>query len=179
MRTSALNASLRDLGRRGRWCLSEATLRTFLPEPANTFRVAMSRHVRQNVLDRVAPGLYLNPFAKPPAWALERLATHLRPADHMYVSLESALHEHGLISQVPSRLTVMTSGRSYTYNTSLGTIEFVHTESKPARWRDRTTYMPERCIHVASAKLALEDLRRVGRNLDLVESDANLSEDES
>lgn len=171
MKITVLQQTLRELGRQGRWCVSEPTLRTFLPESANTFRAAMTRHVRDRLVDRVAPGLYLNPYAKPPAWALERLATHLRPDDVLYVSLESALHEHGWISQVPSRLTIMTSGRSYLYTTPLGAIEFVHTARSPSNWRPRVTFAPERRIHVASPGLALEDLRRVGRNLDLVDPD--------
>lgn len=171
MRRSELQHTLRTLGQRGRWCVSEATLRQFVPESANTFRTSMTRHVRARAIDRVAPGLYLNPFAPPPAWALERLASHLRPLDAFYLSLESALHEHGRISQVPSRLTLMTSGRSYEYATPLGTIEFVHTAVPAARWRPRTTFMPDRKLHVASAELALEDLRKVGRNMDLVTED--------
>ncbi len=160
---------LQDLARRGRWCVSEPTLRTFLPESTNTFRVAMARHVRAGVVSRLAPGLYLNPFATLPAWALERLAAHLRPHDAFYVSLESALHEHGLLSQIPSRLTMMTSGRRHTATTPLGTIEFVHTSRPPAVWRPRTSFRPERGVHLASPELALEDLEHVGRNLDLVE----------
>lgn len=169
MRRPVLQQTLRHLAQRGRWCVSEATLRTFHPEPTNTFRTAMARHVRERAIDRVAPGLYLNPYAPPPAWALERLATHLRPNDSLYVSLESALHEHGWISQVPSRLTIMTSGRTYEYTTALGTIEFVHTARAPSQWRHRAAFVPDRRIHVASPELALEDLRRVGRNLDLVD----------
>lgn len=168
MRIGPLNQTLKTLGKRGHWCVSEATLRAFHPEPANTFRIAMSRHVREKAVERVAPGLYLNPYTTPPAWALERLASRLRPQDAMYVSLESALHEHGRISQVPSRLTLMTSGRSYLHETPLGSIEFVHTAVSPARWRPRTVFVPSRKVHVASAELALEDLRKVGRNLDLV-----------
>lgn len=168
MRIMPLNQTLKALGKRGHWCVSEATLRAFHPEPANTFRIAMSRHVREKAVERVAPGLYLNPYTTPPAWALERLASRLRPQDAMYVSLESALHEHGRISQVPSRLTLMTSGRSYLHETPLGSIEFVHTAVSPARWRPRTVFVPSRKVHVASAELALEDLRKVGRNLDLV-----------
>lgn len=162
---------MRELSRRGRWCVSESTLRTFIPEPENTFRAAMTRHVRTRIVDRIAPGLYLNPYASVPAWAPERLASHLRPHDSMYVSLESALHEHGYISQVPSRLTLMTSGRSYTYNTPLGVIEFVHTSRATSAWRERSKLVLERGIHVASAELALEDLRHVRRNLGLVEGD--------
>lgn len=168
MRSKELQQTLRALGQRGRWCVSEATLRQFMPESTNTFRVSMTRHARARIIDRIAPGLYLNPFAPAPPWALERLASHLRPGDACYLSLESALHEHGRISQVPSRLTVMTSGRSYVHATPLGTIEFVHTAVSPARWRPRTVFQQERKLHVASAELALEDLRKVGRNLDLV-----------
>jgi predicted transcriptional regulator of viral defense system len=171
MRIMALHSVLRDLAKRGRWVVSESTLRSFLPEPMNTYRVAMARHVRANAITRVAPGLYLNPFAPPPAWALERLAAHLRPHDTYYLSLETALHEHGLISQAPSRLTIMTSGRSYTSATPLGVIEFVHTARPPVSWRPRTTFSPERSIHVATPNLALEDLRRVRRNLDLIETE--------
>lgn len=168
MRRSELQQTLRTLGQRGRWCVSEATLRQFVPESTNTFRTSMTRHVRERAIDRVAPGLYLNPFAPPPAWAQARLASHLRPNDAFYLSLESALHEHGRISQVPSRLTLMTSGRSYVYDTPLGIIEFVHTAVPPARWRPRTVFLPDRKLHVANAELGLEDLRKVGRNLDLV-----------
>lgn len=171
VRIRPLIQTLNALGRRGHWCLSEATLRAHHPEPANTFRTAMTRHARNRVVERVAPGLYLNPYATPPPWALERLASRLRPQDAMYVSLESALHEHGRVSQIPSRLTVMTSGRSYTYETPLGTIEFVHTAVPPARWRPRTVFVPERKIHVANADLAIEDLRKAGRNVDLIVDD--------
>ncbi|MDO8835030.1 MAG: hypothetical protein Q7V01_05515, partial [Vicinamibacterales bacterium] len=97
------------------------------------------------------------------------LAAHLRPDDYYYLSLESALHEHGRISQIPNRLTLMTSGRSYTYSTPLGVIEFVHTARPPRAWRSRTELITSRNIHVASPELALADLKRVGRNLDLVE----------
>ncbi|MFZ5661651.1 MAG: type IV toxin-antitoxin system AbiEi family antitoxin [Pseudomonadota bacterium] len=169
MRSAPLTATLRDLGRRGQWCFSDATLRAFYPEKANTFRIAVARHVRRGLLDRVVPGLYLNPYVPPPPGALERIVSRLRPWDAFYVSLESALHEHGRISQVPSRLTVMTSGRSHVFETPLGTIELVHTSVPPQVWRPRTTFIPERRIHVANAELALEDLRRLGRNLDLVD----------
>ena len=171
MLTRQLLGVLRDLAKRGRWCVSESTLRLFLPEALNTFRVAMARHVRAGTVQRISPGLYLNPFAPPPAWALERLAAHLRPDDYYYVSLESALHEHGRISQIPTRLTLMTSGRTYTCATPLGVIEFVHTARPPRVWRPRTSFAPDRRIHLASAELGLEDLRRVGRNLDLIESE--------
>lgn len=171
MRTNELMRTLQHLGKQGRWCVSEATLLVWHPESTNTFRTAMVRHVREGLLQRVARGLYLNPFTPLPPWALERLASHLRPQDAMYVSLESALHEHGRMSQIPSRLTLMTSGRRHVQDTPVGTIEFVHTRVPSARWRPRTVFMPERKLPVATAALAIEDLRKVGRNLDLLEEE--------
>lgn len=173
MRLAELHQALQKLGRRHRWCLTEASLRAFFPdESENTFRTAMSRHVRQGVLQRLSPGLYLNPYATPPANAAELLASYLRPDDFFYLSLESALHEFGWISQVPFVATFMTTGSSHTFRTEVGTIEFVHTSRPIEVWRSRTRFDPKRRIYVASKELAFEDLTNVGRNLDLVEKDA-------
>lgn len=169
MNRTKLHHTLRDLAAKGRWCVSEATLQRLTGAKLNTIRVSLSRHVRQGHLDRLAPGLYLNAYAKLPSTAVERVAAYLRPDDFFYVSLESALHEHGLISQIPNRLTLMTTGRSHTYTLPLGVIEFVHTKRPLAAWRGRVSLDLRRQIHVASADLALEDLRHVKRNLDLVE----------
>lgn len=169
MKASALHHQLQSLGRRQRWCVSDATLRGLFPEPRNTFYTALSRQVRQGTLTRLTPGLYLNPYVRPPASAAESLAGYLRPDDFAYLSLESALHEHGWMSQVPNRLTFMTTGASYVYTTPVGVIEFTHTQRDVAAWRSRVTFDRDRKLYVASPELALEDLKNVGRNLDLVE----------
>lgn len=170
MKSSDLHHQLQFLGRRQRWCVSDATLHGLFPESHNTFYTALSRQVRRGTLTRVTPGLYLNPYATPPADAAERLAGYLRPDDFAYLSLESALHEHGWMSQVPSRLTFMTTGPSYVYNTPVGVIEFTRTHRRNmATWRSRVTFDPQRKLYVASPELAHEDLKHVGRNLDLVE----------
>ena len=169
MKANDLLHTLQVLGRRRRWCVAEATLRGFFPEPDNTFRTAMSRHVRRGLLQRLSPGLYLNPYAPPPALALEALAGYLRPNDAFYVSLESALHEQGWMSQIPNRLTLMTDGPRYTYTTPLGIIEFTHTARDRAAWRPRVHLNLASKLYVASPELALKDLKHVGRNLDLVE----------
>jgi len=174
MRTAQLTRILQQLAQKGRWLVSENTLRLFAGENINTFRVAMVRHVRAGTVRRLAPGLYVNPYVPQPSWALERCLSHLRPQDAYYVSLESAAHEHGVMSQIPNRLTLMTTGRSHTYELpGLGIAEFVHTQRSPELWRPNTTFIAERGIHVASAELAVEDLRRVGRNLDLIEIEAD------
>lgn len=169
MKSTALHHQLQFLGRRHRWCVSDATLRGLFPEPRNTFYTALSRHARRGTLQRLTPGLYLNPYVHPPASAAETLAGYLRPDDFAYLSLESALHEHGWMSQVPSRLTFMTTGASYFYTTPVGNIEFTHTQRDVGTWRSRVTFDRDRKLYVASPELALEDLKHVGRNLDLVD----------
>ena len=172
MNTQDLHKVFQALARRQRWCVSDTTLRGFFPaESRNTFYTALSRQVRKGALQRIAPGLYLNPFAQPPADAAERLVDHLRPDDFVYLSLESALHEHGRISQVPNRLTFMTTGTSRTWVTPVGTLEFTHTKQNPALWRPRTILDPVRRIRIATPELAIEDLKHVGRNLDLIETE--------
>jgi hypothetical protein len=78
------------------------------------------------------------------------------------------LSEHGWISQMPFCLTFVTSGRSYRYTTKFGDIEFVHTEEDPATWAPHLHYNEARQVWEASPEKALVDLKRYGKNLDLV-----------
>lgn len=168
MQAKALLATMKKLAVSGRWCVSVPTIARFHPEPGKALYVSLCRHSKAGVIQRAAPGLYLNPYIAAPPWALERLISFLRPQDFYYVSLESALHEHGRMSQIPSRLTVMTTGRRHVQETCFGVVEFTHTDRRPELWARQTVLIPERQIRVASPELALRDLRQVGRNLDLV-----------
>jgi len=130
---------------------------------------ALAAHEKAGIVLRVARGLYVNPRARSlPADVLSTLVTFLRPWDTNYLSLESALSEAGRISQIPSRLTVMTTGRSQTFETPYGTIEFVHTARKLEKFRDDLVFDARRELYVARPNLAARDLRRVGRNVDLL-----------
>lgn len=86
------------------------------------------------------------------------------------MSLESRLSELGLISQIPGVLTVMTSGRSGRIETAFGAIEFTHTEREVSALIDagQVVWDESRGIHLATAERACSDLKRVGRNLDLL-----------
>lgn len=65
-------------------------------------------------------------------WALDpeidpfAAAPYLTAPDPAYVSLWSALHRHGLIEQIPRRISVASLGRSRTIDTSLGVYEVHH-----------------------------------------------------
>jgi predicted transcriptional regulator of viral defense system len=159
----------RELAQAGIWCIPEATLITAAGHPdLNTFRVAMNRHVKAGLIERIGPKLYNNPFLQAPLFALHRLANFLRPEDTFYLSTESVLSEHGWISQMPFCLTFVTTGHSYRYTTQFGDISFVHTEENPATWEEHLTYNEVRQVWESTPEKALQDLTRYGKNLDLV-----------
>lgn len=169
MRASALQTAIDRWDRRGIWAFSNATLELIFREQLGTARNALTAHTRSGLLVRVARGLYVNPRARSlPGDVLSALVPHIRPWESNYVSLESALSEAGWISQIPSRLTVMTTGRTQTFDTPWGVIEFVHTARRGKDLCDGVVFDDRRRIHLATPQRAWRDLKRVGRNLDLV-----------
>ncbi len=55
---------------------------------------------------------------------LNYIAPIIRPAERFYLSLETLLFEVCYISQMPNRLTFMTTGRSQIFNTPYGILKF-------------------------------------------------------
>ncbi|MCG6220749.1 type IV toxin-antitoxin system AbiEi family antitoxin, partial [Vibrio diabolicus] len=92
----------------------------------------------------------------------------LRRGEYNYISLESALSEYSVISQVMiDRITIMTTGRKGEFKTPYGVIEFTHTK------RDdidiiSNTITSDRPLRIASKETAIRDLKRVGRNTHLI-----------
>ncbi|MDR0782461.1 MAG: hypothetical protein LBE83_01710 [Propionibacteriaceae bacterium] len=83
---------------------------------------------------------------------------------------ESALSQWGRISQVPiDRLTLATTGRKGVFRTRFGVIEFTHTEAGAAEISANTVERPDHAIPIATESYALSGLRRVHRNIDLVD----------
>jgi len=174
MDVTTLNRLLQAQDRQGRWLFSAAQLRRLAGDRPKAFEAAVHRHCESGLLQRVAHGLYANPHARSaPPHRLEAVARQLRPMDYTYVSLESRLSELGLISQIPGVLTVMTSGRSRVCETAYGTIEFTHSaRDVPSLIASgQVVFDAERGIHVATAIRARGDLRRVGRNVDLLRAE--------
>ena len=169
MKRTLLIAKCKELAQAGVWCIPENTLMACMGYPARGyFRVAMTRHCKAGLIERLGPKLYANPFLAPPAFGLYRLANFLRPREDFYLSVESVLSEHGWISQIPFCLTFVTTGPSYRYSTPLGDIDFVHTEESTEAWADHLARNQQRQIWEATPEKALIDLRRYARNLDLV-----------
>ncbi len=163
--------ALRGLDRCGIYVLSKGDLGKLFPdEEEKTLEKSLQRLVADNLLDRVSKGVYLNPLAtSKKSNVVEDIAVVLRRGHFSYVSLESSLSEYGVISQVPvRRLTVMTTGTKGVYNTPYGTIEFTHTKRRPADIIARTLLVKNRPLRIATRQAAERDLRRAGRNTDMM-----------
>ena len=158
--------------RRDKSVFTVGDLRRIFPERSEkTFSEGLRRLVAQGVLERAARGVYVNALSqRSRGYLLEEIAACMRRGEYSYVSLESALSEFGVISQVPiSRITVMTTGRGGLIGTRYGEIEFTHTARPVRDILANTLVMEGRPLRIASVEAALRDLKRVGRNLHMVD----------
>jgi predicted transcriptional regulator of viral defense system len=148
-------------------------LRALWPEMSDSaFKALLSRAVNAEILDRVCRGLYIYKRAQPPSGlALFHMASLLRAAEFNYISLETALSDTGVISQIPINwITIMSSGRSSIVSCGkFGTIEFVHTNQKPTHIMNQLSYDASCRLWRASVPLALRDMRVTHRNRGLID----------
>lgn len=171
MKTIELLQKLDAYDIQGGWLLTTGVFRQWFPDESESGLMAsLRRHVDSGLLTSVARGLYANDRAhsKPPS-PVEHLVGHLRPGYLSYLSLESRLSELGVLSQMPlDLLTVMTKGRSGLFHTPYGRVEFIHTKKQMSALSQHLTREGRSPLLRASQALALRDIRRVGRNVDLV-----------
>jgi hypothetical protein len=140
------------------------------PIEPNYLKLMMKRFSDQRVLLRAARGIYVNPAARStPADVRRHLVRFLRPREISYVSLESKLSEAGVISQIATTLTCMTTGSSGRFETPWGEIEFTHTDRKIDIGAD--VLVQDDGMLDATIRTAVRDLRRVGRSLDLIDEE--------
>ena len=140
------------------------------PIEPNYLKLMMKRFSDQRVLLRAARGIYVNPAARAaPADVQRHLVRFLRPREISYVSLESKLSEAGVISQIATTLTCMTTGSSGRFETPWGEIEFTHTDRKIDIGAD--VLVQDDGMLDATIRTAVRDLRRVGRSLDLIDEE--------
>jgi len=169
-RTEAIRV-FRDWDRRGRYVFTRRQLeRLFVADSPKTLAEGLNRLVRTGTLVRACRGVYVNPHAQSfGSRVIEHVAQAMRPGAYSYVSLESLLSEFGAISQIPlDRLTVMTTGRKGVYKTPYGVIEFTHTRRPVREVLAHIRQVEGRPLRIASKKAAWRDLKRVGRNVQLV-----------
>jgi len=169
-KVDALNA-LKRMDRLGIYVFTKGDLVKLFPaEQEKTFEKSLQRLVADGILERVAKGIYVNPAANSRKGSIiEDIALAMRRACFSYVSLESILSEYGLISQIPvRRITIMTTGAKGTYQTPYGTVEFTHTKRRPAEIFKRTISAKDRPLRIATREAAIQDLHRVGRNINML-----------
>jgi len=172
MKKMELFRKLSELDKRGVYVLARRDLEKLFPEEGEkAMEKSLQRMVADDLLQRVAKGLYVNPAATSKnRWIAEEIAKALRPGSLSYVSLESILSEYGVISQIPvSRMTVMTTGKSGTVETPYGTIEFTHTKRRAVEIIKRTLFAMGRPLRIATKQAAVRDLLRVGRNANMID----------
>jgi len=168
MKRRILVQKLDEMDRRGVWAFTPATFSALLgdPEP-NYLKLRMKRLADQGVLIRAARGVYVNPHARSmPSDVRGGLIRFLRPREVTYVSLESKLSEAGVISQVATVLTCMTTGSPGRFDTPWGAIEFTHTDRGVTLGTD--AHMRDDGVLEATVERAARDLRRVRRNTGLM-----------
>lgn len=137
----------------------------------NAFKALLCRVTQSGVLARVCRGVYCyKPLLPADGLLLFHVAILLRSNDFNYISLETALSELGVISQIPMNwITIMTSGRSGIIKCShFGTIEFIHTDQKISDLVNKVNYDSKYGMWRASLELALRDMKVTRRNSDLI-----------
>ena len=157
--------------RNGVWAFTPATFSALFGDVEPGYlRLMMKRLTDQGVLIRAARGVYVNPYARSmPTDVRGGLIRFLRPRELSYVSLESKLSEAGVISQVTTVLTCMTTGSPGRFDTPWGAIEFTHTDRVIEFGVDVSAR--DDGVLEASIERAARDLRRVGRNTDLIDEE--------
>ena len=145
---------------------------TFPAYTAGAFRALVSRAEKAGLLRRICRGIYLYPkvnYAR--GLILYHAAARLRAGEFNYISLESALSDAGVISQIPMNwITLMSSGRSQIIRCgNYGTIEFIHTSKRSADLVDQLSYDPRCHLWRATVALAIRDMKAARRSLDLVD----------
>ena len=163
---------LREWDERGKYVFTKHELsKVFSQDSSKTLTEGLNRLVKSAILSRACRGIYVNMYAScRDAYTIEHVAKALRPGEYNYVSLESILSEYGVISQIPiDRLTVMTTGREGTHATSFGVIEYTHTKRSFIDVVNSIITVQGRPLRIASKEAAWRDLKRVGRNTNLVD----------
>lgn len=123
------------------------------------------------ILAKTARGVYAYALCNLPSNEILALtARKLRPNNLTWESLESALSQWGVISQIPvDRITLMTTGREGEYRTPYGVIEFTHSKRKWSAVASNVVPRGPRLLPIASKTQAYRELKAVGRNLQLVD----------
>ena len=152
--------------------VTTAQFRMLFPDyPDEALKVRLHQLVKRRVLEKICRGVWSFPKSKYYSTTDLRYLPHLlRQTDINYISLESVLSKHSIISQqMFDYLTVMTTGRSGKFQTPIGTLELIHTKQDPLKLLTETFPIQNVPIREATIARAWKDLKNVGRNITMVD----------
>lgn len=135
------------------------------------FTKFLSDCVRKGIIRRVSNGIFESTLTPPErSTAIYKIIKKLRGATLIYISLESQLSYTGEISQIViDRITVVTRGRSGTFCTPYGVIEFTHTKKPINKIASNLYFDSDIKMYRANSKQAIADLKACNRNLHMLE----------
>jgi hypothetical protein len=172
-KTDKLLAAFSSAVKAGGGIHSASELAFMLGEPCSpVFIKFLADCVKKGVLRRVARGLFESALTPPaPESAIYKIIKKLRSGVLNYISLESQLSYTGDISQVlMDRVTVVTKGRSGTFSTPYGVIEFTHTKKPINHIAPNLYFDPDIKMYRATTEQAIADLKHCNRNVHMLES---------
>jgi len=154
--------------------VTTAQFRMLFPDyPDEALKVRLHQLVKRRVLEKVCRGIWSFPKSKYYTTTDLRYLPHLlRQTDINYISLESVLSKHSIISQqMFDYLTVMTTGRSGKFSTPMGMLELIHTKRDPLKLLTETFPIQNVPIREATIARSWKDLKNVGRNINIVDTE--------
>lgn len=167
--SEAIN-QLGSLESKGVTMFTKNDLGVVFKERGDTLASTVKRLAKYGTLKKVSNGVYANAMAKQSEYMLYKAASFLRPTSINYLSNESVLSNMSIISQqMLDRITVMTTGRSGTFKTPFGVVEFTHTKRNPLSILKQTSKAPGIPIRLANKIVAVRDLKRIGRNVNMID----------
>ena len=114
----------------------------------------LNRYTQQQAIVRVTKGVWANtqhPYFTPLA-----CTPYLLGKEQGYVSFLTALHLHGILSQIPARYHIATTGHTRRLKTSIGDFDFIRL--KPELMRDGVIWSETKLPYpIATAEKALID----------------------
>jgi len=157
----------------GRHVFRKRDLQMVFSESGQTLDQTLARLVKAAVLERAAYGIYVFAMSRHiGSSTIEHIARNLRRGEITFESLESALSQWGVISQIPiDRITLMTTGRSGEYKTPYGVIELTHTKASVAEIAANIVERDGHALPLATKEYAYKNLCSVRRNLHLVDKE--------
>ena len=132
MKRSILITKLAQADAAGVWAFTPASFSALMDGVDRAYlKLMMKRLSDQGGADpRSARRLRQSHSRSSPADIRRGLLRFLRPREINYISLESKLSEAGVISQITTALTCMTTGSPGRFDTPWGAVEFTHTDRK-------------------------------------------------